>query len=400
MKALRVLAAISLAFFMIYTVIQPVSGGAMNLSDYEDYNVKVEPIHNGLKLANSEIGIIHGGENDTKPPAVYISGERLRGISEFRDGRRVIGREYITSNEKFVFSIFRIIEYRDINNNSNFDGTSDGYEYHLLGTDIPVGGISLNTSWRTSESYTVGEEEAQLTYIASKRSPIQDLKWNQYTGRMEEYRGDVKAGSVKICMNISLSHAPSKQVLNGVEIGGSSAQLSAKISCEITRWKYEYSDSRLMIQSFLQIYNNSYLVNISTANPHYMDINGSTEILFPKPIYGHIEKISDGQAFIGALNGKRECFDNGINTTYRDNIMGAKEFSSLETKGFYVIRGIMCGPSNASFQTMYFNITQFVPDPIERTDATPTWMVGIEMAEAGTIALAAVTLSYHRYRKR
>ncbi len=405
-----------LAVAIILTALMPVSGvEIIHPMKFEGNGIPVNVTEDFVEARGARIAVVKG-QSGNSSPVISISGPRIEEINETTDGRRVMSRDYCYSEDEFLFGIYRIIEYRDVNNNSRFDGTSDGYNYHLLGKDIPVGGFTMNTTWRISHHEESDGHTTSLVYTFAKRGPVQDLRWNRYSGKMEEYKGGRAAENIRLSfvMNISETHThekiETKTVPEGTEeytdVEGHNLELSSAVSCSIDRWNWAFPDSKLMIQAFLGVYHRGtgreYLINITTSSPRFMEVNGTTEMERSMPIYGHMQRITIGGEYRAGLGAERYCLEDGKNSTYPDLMTGSgTEIWQLEgMKGFYGVRGIMCGHNNSTVISMLFNGTYFIPSDFRRTDATPPWLVAGMMVEAGTIALVAVVASYSRYRRR
>ncbi len=371
----------------------------------------------GMDVYGVEAGVIYGDSRDRGPPILYVKAPRLLSICENRDGNRVTGRSTVSEDEYFYISLCRLIEFRDSNNNSFFDGTSSGYDYHLLGPDMPVGGLSMNLSWSGRHSITTQSDSlATFNAMLFCRDPHANLRWNDFSGRMEPYSGPKIADDISLNVKIDMSYSDAKKDVGSslcaedasgsTQAGGTELNLKVSMNYTVDGWAYRYDDSRLMVETIAGVYHGNisdrdFLVNITTSSPRYLNITDSTKIITPYPVYGRSQRIYANDDMLGEVKGNRIAVSNGENETYRMEMMGVgKGVPEPEgMRGFSTVCGSTYGQANISTSGISLETSYFIFSGFERTDATPGWMIYALLAESSFIAVGAVLSSYRKYRR-
>ncbi len=373
-------------------------------------------------------GIITGGQNSS-PPLFYVLGKRYAASIENESGGRVTDRRFVTSDEAFTIRISRILEFRDINNNSRFDAICNGGGYELRGTDIPVRAVDLGGSWfgaRMVAVRTLNATDMQVILSMHLTHPKVTAVWNDYAGRMEPCNGSTAADDISLSFVMTISYRHSRGRLSQLrydgkrylgasesEFSGTYAGISLEYSISLDHWKPQYTDSKIMLQTEISLTGKSdvgsalqvdteHLFNITTARPRYMNISGDEVLSRNTILYGHSERAYFGTTRIGDVTGDRYALLNGENSTYRTDLIGDSEIknNSQGYTGAMTVTGSTFRIANITSARFSASLSYFFPDDFSRTDASPFWISATAAFEAGIGGIAAVIISYRRYGHR
>ncbi len=376
-----------------------------------------------VRHGNAGVGVLYGTSARPNHIIIYSFGETNFGEIDSFDGSRLVRKE--TANVKTLITeeITRIIEFRDINNNSRFDSFvgKDG-KYNLTGLDYPVRGIELNGASEAFPKITeVSDNEVSVSFKLVLRNPKENLHWNDIKGEMLGVHGGKIAYRISIDFQINFTYREeSVTQAHYLSSGSSSLKYDGKISRDaiasdisvgysykISGWDFKYDNSKLFIETKSGVFSGKegcgllekgIYANITTSNPRYLELNGSEKLGRTVPIYGHGFRIFMENKKIGTFTGDRHSVVDGTNRSYLSVLAGQypENMTFLgESYGGFVLDSTEAyrqgNMSNAkSISLTYVTVSPFVP-----TDAVPPWS-NILPFEAASVVFLGLYISRKR----
>ena len=348
-----------------------------------------------LRYGNYSVGVVYGSGELSNHVIIYSKGRNSMKEIEEKDAGRIIKKEVLDTETLIYEDISRIIEFRDVNNNSRFDAIIDGNgNYTLTSLDYPLRGVEIERVLKNGPVVKRPDDNTayiELTLLLLK--PKVNLAWNDVRGIMRRVSGSVIASSISISLNLTMKVGKErvempKYTNSGKEDGivhedGEYVETSAEYSINISGWNFKYGDSKIFIEKkrgFLgssedmDMKTGTPYVNISTSSPKYMEFRGNGTHPLPRPAYGHMLRIHLGDRKVGQMLGDRVAVVNGNNTTYilmvsgefPDNLSSTEYTGfSLETTETYIQGNISCGET---ISLRYLSVEEF-----QRVSATPSW---------------------------
>lgn len=394
MKFLKIGAIMVLSALLIIPTLLPYDKGTHGES-ISVYTGDTEKLGGGsyveMRYGNDSIGVIYGTSANPNGVIIYSTGESTLKEIEDYDGSRLVKKEVQSERTLFYMEIKGIVEFRDVNNNSVFDGKVDeNGNYTLTSLDYPLNGVEFRTFSARQPLIIDNGTEKVMKISLDMGEPKSNLRWNDIKGRMEEVNGG------KIADRISMDIIIRMNVMEGgVEIpvndrrtaeeNGHIVDVSARAYLNISGWGFQYPDSKLFVdtsEGFLSTGYGNISANISTSSPRYMDIDYSTKLSRIKPIYGHEIKFKLMDNVIGRMHGDPYVLVDRENRTYRmflcnisseDELLGNISYHGLHMEttstlqknySKYVENASLSGDIEFKYSSI---------DGFSFTDATPKW---------------------------
>ena len=376
-----------------------------------------------IRYGDVAIGAIYGNRNYSNHLIIYHRALNSVKVLEKKEGGRVVKKSVVNEETLVYEDISSIIEFKDVNNNSRFDAiVENNNSYVLTYLDYPIGGVEIKKPIYRNPVKHFGKNNASVDLLFVLRNPIENLRWSDLKGKMDEIKGERIAKKIAFRLNLSLSVSDSSSslpVYSDSELCGFSEEdgrlvkSSVRMSMEINGWKYRNNYSKVFLEKnsgFLRFYEerntgesaDDFYVNISTSNPRYLHIEGKN-VSKPHAVYGHELRFYLRGKRIGQIKGDKFYMLNGENKSYfdilTDDFEESLSFMGKLYKGFSVSETVNYGHGNISYSEES-EISSFIASGNRWVDATPFWASIAPFEVSAIIVISLVFVVKRSHSKR